>query len=594
MARPRRRSRSTLDTGRDTSYVAHVGGPVGALWREAITAGRAYPAYLVEGPDGWHEVGWHEAGARVDELAAGLLAAGVGRGDTVSILSRTRVEWALVDFAAASIGAVTAPIYHTTSREECGHVLADSGARLLVCENEEQLEKTRGLPGPGEVVAIEPVPGVRSLRELAEAGRSVSSDRLTAAREAVGPDDVLTLIYTSGTTGPAKGCVITHANVIAEIEAVGRVRGLFAERDVILLFLPLAHNFGRLATFCAAALGLTVALLPEPTEVTRALGQVRPTTFPSVPRLYEKMHARVEASFAEATGARRRLIDWSLAVGREAAELRERGAPLPAPLALKHRVADRLVFSKLKKRLGGRLRVGLSGGGPLAREIVEFFAACGIVILEGYGLSETTSGCTVNRPDAYRFGTVGLPIPGVELRIAEDGEVLVKAPTVFRGYHRRPEDTAAVLDEDGWLRTGDIGELDADGFLSITDRKKELIITAGGKKIAPQNLENALKASPLVADAVVIGERRPYIVALLTLDPDEVEASANGAAAVEELVANVNASLGRTEQIKRFAILPRPLSVEEGELTPTLKVRRRVIEERYREEIDALYATPRE
>ncbi|MBD0328894.1 MAG: long-chain fatty acid--CoA ligase [Thermoleophilia bacterium] len=573
-----------------------MGRTMGDVWRDAVTAGRAYPAYLVERADGWAEVGWEEAGARVDELAAGFLAAGVGPGDTVSILGRTRVEWALCDFAAASIGAVTAPIYQTNSREECAHVLADSGARLLVCEDSEQVEKTRGLPGPAEVVAMDPVPGVRSLAELADAGRSVGSERLAAAREAAGSEDVLTLIYTSGTTGPAKGCAITHANFVAEIEAVRQVAGLFAERDVVLLFLPLAHNFARLVTFSAAALGLTVAFLPEPTDVTRALGEVRPTTFPSVPRIYEKMHARVEASFAEATGVKRRLIDRSLAVGREAAARRERGEALPAALRLQHRVADRLVFSKLKERLGGRMRVALSGGGPLAREIVEFFAACGIVILEGYGLSETTSGCTVNRPDAYRFGTVGLPLPGVELRLADDGEVLVRGPTVFRGYHGRPEDTAAAVDPDGWLRTGDVGEVDADGFLAITDRKKELIVTAGGKKIAPQNLENALKASPLVADAVVVGERRPYVVALLTLDPDELSGTGEREArsAVEDVVTAVNAPLGRTEQIKRFAILPRPFAVEDGELTPTLKVRRRVIEERYREQIDALYAAPGE
>jgi long-chain acyl-CoA synthetase len=379
---------------------------------------------------------------------------------------------------------------------------------------------------------------------------------------------------------------------MAELEAVGKVAGLFIPGETILLFLPLAHNFARLLQYCAVRLGLTLAYCSEPARLPQALSEVRPSVLPAVPRVFEKVHAAAQAGFQAEAGLKRRVVDWSLAVGTRRAAHRERGVGLGVPLALQTALADRLVFSKINERLGRRLRIAVSGGAPLAREVMEFFAACGILILEGYGLSETTSGCAVNRPEGYRFGTVGLPIPGVELSIAEDGEVLVRGATVFQGYHERPDETAAALSDDGWLLTGDIGAIDADGFLSITDRKKEIIVTAGGKKIAPQNLEIALTTHPHIADALVVGDRRPYVAALVAVDPDQVAEleSADVEAMVAEAVANVNSRLGRTEQIKRFGLLPRPFSVEAGELTPTLKVKRRVCEQRFRDEIETLYA----
>jgi long-chain acyl-CoA synthetase len=575
---------------------------IGEAWREAVAADRRHPPFLVQGPDGWREVGWEEAGARTDALAAGFVELGVGKGDSVAILSRTRLEWTLCDHALALIGAVTIPIYQTSSREECAHILSDADVRLLVCENDEQVDKTRGLDGDlpalERVVAVDEVPGVMALSEIEAAGRAtLGRDGVFEPREAVDDSDVLTLIYTSGTTGPPKGCVITHRNFVAEVEAIGEVTGLFARGDVVLLFLPLAHNFARLVQYCAVRLGLTLAFCPEVRDLPRALEEVRPMTFPAVPRVFEKTQANVNATFAAARGPERRLIGWALGVGRRAAARREQGNELPRGLALQHRVADRLVFSKIRKRLGGRLRLAISGGAPLAREVIEFFAACNILILEGYGLSETTSGCTLNRPDRYRFGTVGLPLRGVELAVAPDGEIMIRGETVFQGYHRRPEDTAAVLTDDGWLLSGDIGSIDADGFLTITDRKKQIIVTAGGKKIPPQNLENALKTSPYVDEALVVGDRRPYLVALIATDEEEVAKLPQGAdvhSVVAEAVANANRDLGRTEQIKRFAILPRSFSIEEGEVTPTLKLRRRVCEEHFRGEIEALYSAERE
>jgi long-chain acyl-CoA synthetase len=575
---------------------------IGGVWREAVSEGRAHPAFLVQGPDGWREVGWREAGERADALAAGFLDLGTGKGDSVVILSRTRLEWTLCDHALALIGAVTIPIYQTSSREECAHILSDADVRLLVCENDEQVEKTRGLdadlPALERVVAIDEVPGVMALSDVEAAGRArLDRNGVFEPPEPVADSDVLTLIYTSGTTGPPKGCVITHRNFVAEVEAIGEVTGLFARGDVVLLFLPLAHNFARLVQYCAVRLGLTLAFCPEVRDVARALEEVRPTIFPAVPRVFEKTHANVNATFAAARGPKRRLIGWALGVGRRAAALREQGNQLPRRLSLQFTVADRLVFSKIRQRLGGRLRFAISGGAPLAREISEFFAACNILILEGYGLSETTSGCTVNRPDRYRFGTVGPPLPGIELALAPDGEVMIRGETIFQGYHRRPEDTAEVVTDDGWLLSGDIGSIDADGFLTITDRKKQIIVTAGGKKIPPQNLENALKASPYVDEALVVGDRRPYLVALIAVDEEEVGKRPDGAdvhALVDEAVAAANRDLGRTEQIKRFAILPRSFSIEEGEITPTLKLRRRVCEEHFRGEIEALYAAGRE
>jgi long-chain acyl-CoA synthetase len=384
----------------------------------------------------------------------------------------------------------------------------------------------------------------------------------------------------------------------------------YYDDDLMLLYLPLAHNYGRLMLLLGAYVGFSIAFLPDPLRVGEALLQVRPTLLPSVPRVYEKVHAAAQARFDEATGMKRRLIDWALPIGREVSQLESEGKPVPAGLRARQRLADRLVFSKVRARLGGRLRMPGSGGAPLAKEIAEFFDAIGLRIAEGYGLTECTTACSTNRPDVYRFGTVGRPLPGFEITIADDGEILVRSETVFRGYFKDEEATAAVLTSGGWLRTGDIGQLDADGFLRITDRKKDILVTAGGKNVAPQNIENDLKTSKYVSQALVVGDKRPYVAALMTLDPDEIGrwaaaeglegdvASLAGNERVRELLQGVvdeaNRERSRFEQVKRFAILPRDFTMADGEITPTLKLRRRAAIDHFQAEIDALYFAPAE
>jgi long-chain acyl-CoA synthetase len=360
----------------------------------------------------------------------------------------------------------------------------------------------------------------------------------------------------------------------------------------MLLYLPLAHNYGRLLHLSAAYIGFTVAFLPDPLQAAAELPRVRPTLFPSVPRVYEKIHAAVVAGFDERTGVERRIVDWALHVGYRVSRLRQAKRRVPPLLAAQHRLADRLVYSKVKERLGGRLRVANSGGAPLSRDIAEFFHALDILVVEGYGLSEVTTAATVNRPADFRFGTVGKPLPGVEIRIADDGEILIRSNTVFAGYYRDPEATLEVLDEEGFVHTGDVGHLDEDGFLVITDRKKDILVTAGGKNVAPQNLENELKAHRLVSQALVVGDRKPYVAALVTVDPEAAagltdEEVQNG---VQLAVDAVNDGRSRFEQIKRVAVLPREFTLEEDEVTPTLKLRRKVILDHFAAEVDRLYA----
>jgi long-chain acyl-CoA synthetase len=361
--------------------------------------------------------------------------------------------------------------------------------------------------------------------------------------------------------------------------------------DVMLLYLPLAHNYGRLLHLSAAYHGFTIAFLPDPLQAASALPRVRPTIFPSVPRVYEKIHAAVLAGFDERSGVQRHIVDWALGVGRRVSRLRQAKQPVPAMLAAQHRVADRLVYSKVKEKLGGRLRVANAGGAPLSREIAEFFHAIDILVLEGYGLSEVTTAATVNRPSAFKFGTVGKPLPGVELRVADDGEILIRSNTVFAGYYRDEESTRATIDEEGFVHTGDVGHIDEDGFLVITDRKKDIIVTAGGKNVAPQNLENELKSHRLISQALVVGDRKPYVAALVTLDAEAANGMPPEAArrAVQDAVDAVNAERSRYEQIKRFTIVPREFSADYDEVTPTLKLKRNVIIDHFAAEVAELY-----
>jgi long-chain acyl-CoA synthetase len=556
---------------------------IARLWQEAVARDPDGTAYLVEENGDWHSLTWAEAGRIVDELAHGLLALGVRKGDAFGILASTRVEWTLFDFALALVGGVTAPIYMNSSPRDAAYVLEHSEAVGVLCEDDEQRTKV-------DAVGLDHVLTFADFDELRARGREhaqTDPDAVERAAARIGEDDLYTYIYTSGTTGPPKACMIRHRNYHAMASKVHGVDDFTVAGDVMLLFLPLAHNFGRCMALGGAHMGYTVAFCPDPYAVADALPAVRPTVFPSVPRVFEKVHTGVTQKFAAETGIKRTLIEWALGVGRRASELRQAGRELPRGLALQHSLADRLVYSKVKDRLGGRLRIGISGGAPLAKEIIEFFHALDILILEGYGLTECTTAATVNRPSRYRFGTVGPALPGVELRIADDGEVLIKTDTIFAGYYKDEQATQEVLPGDGWLRSGDVGHLDEDGFLTITDRKKDILVTAGGKNVAPQNLESALKTHPLVSQALVVGDRRPYVAALITVaegtTPDEARHE------IERLVEDVNRDLSRYEQIKRYAILPRDFSAEEGEVTPTLKLRRRVCQEHFVAEIEALY-----
>ncbi|MCL4288715.1 MAG: long-chain fatty acid--CoA ligase [Thermoleophilia bacterium] len=577
-------------------------GTIAGLWREAVAAEHAGPAYLVQTGEGWQPVSWAGAGRAVEEVAAGLLALGVEPGDRVALLSRTRLEWLLSDLALASIGAVSVPIYPTSSAVECAYVLGNAGATAVVCENPEQYAKIAPLRAELEalerVVVFDGAPGSAvTLAELRERGRAAlerDADAVLGASARVADGDLLTIIYTSGTTGPPKGCVLTHRHYRTMTDVVTAVPGLFESGDRVLLYLPLAHNFARLVGYLGAGAGFTLAFCPEVSDVPKALLDVRPTILPTVPRLLEKAYATIQSSVGEMAGAKGRLARWALDTGRQASRARQRGSRLPPALAARLAVADRLVLRKVRARFGGELRLAVSGGAPLAAEVAELFHAVGIPVLEGYGLTECTTASHMNVPGSYRFGTVGLPLGGIEARLAGDGEVLLRGETVFAGYWQDEKATREAVTADGWLLTGDVGSLDEDGFLTIVDRKKDIIITAGGKNVSPQNIENALKAAPLVSQALVIGDRRPYLAALLTIDPDEAaRVAATGTEArvvVEQAVAEVNRHLGRVEQVKRFAILDRDFLRELGELTPTLKLRRRVCEEHFRDVIETLYA----
>ena len=580
---------------------------IARLWRDAVAADRRNPAYLEQHGREWRAISWPDAADRVEAYANGLLALGVRKGDAFATLATTRLEWALFDFALGSIGAIGAPIYANSSTNDVGYILDHSESVGILCEDDVQREKVEAVRAGIE--RLQHVLTFADLDALATRGRAYAAEHPEALREAgdaIEEDDLFTYIYTSGTTGPPKGCMISHRNYYAMVAVIDDVDSLMGHDDTMLLYLPLAHNFGRLMHLSGPYVGYTIAFLPDPLQAATALGAVRPTIFPSVPRVYEKIHTGVLAKFDEETGARRRLIDWALDVGRRVSAMRRSGEPVPRALAAQYRLADRLVYAKVKQRLGGRLHTAISGGAPLALEIAEFFHAIDILLVEGYGLTECTTATSTNTHAAFRFGTVGKPLPGFEVRLAEDGELLVRSETVFQGYLKDPEATAEVLSEDGWLKTGDIATIDEDGFITITDRKKDIIVTAGGKNVAPQNLENELKSSKYVSQALVVGDRKPYIAALITLEPEETAkwAAEQGIAEdlaglsqdarlrelIEAVVANVNEGRSRYEQIKRFEILPRDFTMDEGELTPTLKLKRRVVQERFADELEKLYA----
>jgi long-chain acyl-CoA synthetase len=561
---------------------------IARLWLDAVEKNRPEPAYLAERDGRWEPVSWPEAARAVDELAHGLLSLGVRKGDAFALFAGTSVEWALFDFALGLIGAVGAPVYMNSSTKDAQYVVEHSEAVGALCEGEEQREKLAPL-------GLQHLLTFGELDELRARGREHGREFPNAVAEAaasVEEDDLFTYIYTSGTTGPPKACMIRHRNYYDMVAVIDDVDDFVMNRDTMLLYLPLAHNFGRCMHLAGPYVGYTLAFVRDPLKVGEALPVVRPTVLPSVPRVFEKVHTTVLAKFGEATGVKRKLVDWALRVGSDVSGRRQRGEPLPRGLALQHRLASRLVYGKVHERLGGRVRLCISGGAPLAKEIIEFFYALDLLILEGYGLTECTTAATVNRPSRFRFGSVGPGLPRVELRLADDGELLIRSPTVFKGYFKDEEATREVLDDDGWLRSGDIASIDEDGFVTITDRKKDLLVTAGGKNVAPQNLENDLKTHAEISQALVVGDKRPFVATLVTLEEDSVRGldDEQRRARVQQIVDAVNADRSRYEQIKKFTILPRDFSADEGEITPTLKLKRRVCQEHFAAEIEQLYS----
>jgi long-chain acyl-CoA synthetase len=589
---------------------------ISRMFLNRVAEGGDSVRYLVPRGGKWQPMTYREVGEAVREMACGLLSLGLSRGDKVAILSSTRVEWALADFAGILCGFVTVPIYPSNTPDQVEYILEHSGARAVFLEDEDQWGKVEGvrnrLPELSVLILFSGNPegkegtiGLSGLRAKGAEFAAASPAALDSRTEEIRPEDDLTIIYTSGTTGPPKGALIRHSNlafdVTSALEAVSVPRG-----SVMLQFLPLAHVLGRfehILSFDAMAVSAFARAIHT---VGEDLPSVRPHIMVSVPRLYEKFYATVLGKVDEEGGLKKSIFGWALRVGREVSSLRQRRAPVGAWLRWKFFLADRLVFGKIRARLGGRLRFFVSGGAPLAREIAEFFHAMGILILEGYGLTETPSVTSVNREDEFRFGTIGKPIPGVEVKIAPDGEILIRGPHVFKEYFRDPDATREAIDAEGWFRSGDIGEIDADGFLRITDRKKDIIVTSGGKNIAPQNIENLLKTDKLISQAFVYGDRRNYLTALLTLSAEEIGkwAGANGLASrdpavlardprVEAMmrarVDALNQSLAPFERIKKFALLGADFSLETGELTPTLKVKRKVVVRKYGTLLDALY-----
>ncbi|MEA2440536.1 MAG: long-chain acyl-CoA synthetase [Thermoleophilaceae bacterium] len=554
----------------------------------------------------WVDIEYGELGSVVSEVARGLIDLGIERGDRVAILANTRPEWTFANLGILASGAASVSIYQTNSPEECHYVLEHSESRAVFVEDGEQLAKIReiedNLPALEFVIVMVPEDGLdigdaSTLDQLRERGRGREQSELDERTASVTPEDACVFIYTSGTTGPPKGVILTHGNYRAMVDAVEEPAALEGD-ELTYLFLPLAHAFALLIQFVVIDLGAVLTYWEkDPQKIIPNLMEVKPTYFPSVPRIFEKLYTLARAN-AEDLDA----LDQAVAVGAKVRQMRERGEEVPAELEQAFQQADEKLFVNVRNLFGGRIRQCVTGAAPIAKEILEFFYACGVPIFEGYGMTETATAATSNLPDAFRFGSVGKPFPGVEVKIAEDGEVLLSGPNIFKEYYKNPDATAGTL-IDGWLHTGDLGSLDDDGFLYITGRKKDIIITAGGKNITPANLENGLKQNRYISQAVVIGDRRPYLVALITLDPDEVPGFAQehgvepdqvaGSDAMREevqrAVDEVNAKVGRVEQVKKFKILPEDLSQQTGELTPTLKVKRNVVNEKFAGEVEKLY-----
>jgi long-chain acyl-CoA synthetase len=578
-------------------------------------------AFRYPADGGWRSLTWAETEARVRAIASGLRALGLEGEQVCAILSSTRIEWLLADFAILCAGGATSTIYPSTTSEDCAFILSDSASVFAFVENAEQvlkLQARRGetpdlrhvfvLDGEGSADGW-----VMTLAQLEERGRAWDAAHAGAFEEtalAIRAGALATLIYTSGTTGRPKGVRLTHECWVAQSLSIEK-SGILEHPDPLQFFwLPLAHSFGKMIGTAQLRVGFPTAVDGRVEKIVENLAAIRPTFVCAVPRIFEKVHNKILANAREGGAAKAAIFRWALGVGYEAARLRREGRRPGVALRARHAVADRLVFSKIRALFGGRLRFFVSGSAPLSKDIAEFFDALGVLICEGYGLTESSAGTHVNRPWSVRIGTVGPPLDGIEVRVAEDGEILMRGAWIMDGYHGLPEATREALDEQGWLHTGDVGIVDRDGYLTITDRKKDLIKTSGGKYVAPTELESKLKAlSPHVAQALVHGDRRNYVTALVTLDAEAMATWAKehgrAGAALADLVREpevkdlvqrafdkMNATLPKYATVKRFAILPAEFTEAAGEVTPSQKLKRRVIEQRYRDVLDAMYREP--
>jgi len=584
-----------------------------------VERGGDRPAQQFKRDGAWVTLTSRELGEIVRELALGLIALGRQKGDRVALLSASRAEWVQADFAIFSAGCVTVPVYPSYPRDLVAYVVNDSEAKILIVEDAAQLAKALEardrMPNLEHIVVIggyeaaEPLKMVMTWQALRRLGREHEDAHKSTLAERVAstqPEDIATIVYTSGTTGPPKGVVQTHGNHIASMRASAEMTPV-EPGWVHLLFLPLAHSFARLESFLGIYNGLLTAFAENLDKVGDNLKETRPHFICSVPRVFEKVYAKILAGVEAGPPAKRKIFYWAIGVGREVSRHQQRGQPLPPGLKIKRALAHKLVFSKLHAALGGRLQWAVSGGAPLSRDIAEFFHAAGILLLEGYGLTETCPVLTFNSPNRYKFGSVGRALPGVDVRIAADGEILARGPNIAtRGYYKQAQATADVFEPTGWFHTGDIGRIDDDGFLFITDRKKDMIVTAGGMNIAPQNIENLLKGDPFVSQAMVYGDRRPYPVALITINPEELAKFAREEGIlttdpdvvskhpkvmerVARIVEEKNSHLQSYAKIKKFSVLPGDFTQEGGELTPTLKVKRKVVSEKYQHAIEELY-----
>jgi long-chain acyl-CoA synthetase len=572
--------------------------------------------YLVPHEGKWDPMTYRQVGNAVREMANGLMALGLSRGDKVAIISATKVEWCLADIAGILGGFITVPVYPSSLPDQVEYILANSQSRVVFVEDEIQRNKVAGvrknLPSLATVVMFsgdsqgrEGTIGLSDLRAMGARYAETHPGTLMRRTEEIQPEDDLTIIYTSGTTGSPKGVVIRHSNVAFDVTATRSVCSI-PKGDTMLQFLPLAHVLGRFEHFLSFDAMVVTAFARGIQTVAEDLPVIRPHIMISVPRLYEKFYAAVLAKVHEEGGLKRRIFLWALSVGREVSVRKQRNEPVTGWLSVKFSLADRLVFGKIRGRLGGRLRFFVSGGAPLAREIAEFFHAMGILILEGYGLTETPSVVSAQNMEQFKFGTVGKPLPGTEIRIASDGEILIRGPHVFKEYYRNPEATQEAIDPEGWFHSGDIGMIDEDGFLRITDRKKDIIVTSGGKNVAPQNVENMLKNDKFVSQAFVYGDRRKYLTALITLSGEDIVKWAEQndiperdlvllcrnprvEAMMRSRIDEINRQLATFEQVKKFVLLGSDFTQETGELTPTLKVKRKVVIKKYGNLLDALY-----